>query len=359
MMKQLKSGKSNSSSPLIILIGANFKNFGGVERVTSELYTMLSKKYCVKVAVNKNEIDPDNIYLIEEDDLIQIDEYTLKGVSYFLSKITERYNDRKIVIISCWYSISVLLTIVKFKYSKIKIIASEHSDFYFATARWILMKAILYRFVNKVVVLTEKDRKIFRNLSIDATVIRNPINVDNKITKSNLKNNKIIFVGHLRKLKNVQTIVEAVNIASKQLRNESWIINIYGSGDEYRNIKNLVDYYELSDLIILEGHESNLEKIYNDAKYLILPSETECLPMVILESRLHDVIPIVSEYSASVHELVTNDDGVIFPVGDYQYLAEVLEKISENRLMFSFDNDRLTDFLPSYVLQKWEKVING
>lgn len=360
MMKQLVDGKSNLNKPVVLFIGANFKSFGGVERVTLELYKILREKFDVKVAVNKKEASKIASNDIENENIIHVDSYNLVGLSSLLKSITKDYKDRKIVIISTWYSVSVYLSLLCLKYKNIKFVASEHSDFSFSKLKWIIAKLVSYRLSDKLVVLTNKDKKIYNRWRINCDVIRNPVLFDKSLLVGEYdKINKIVYVGHFRKLKNVPLIIESINKAKESLVKYNWKVDLYGEGEDEQIIKDLIDRNHLNDLVEIHGYESKLDNIYKDAKFLVLASSTECLPMVIIESRIYNVVPIVSEYSSAVHELISNNqDGIIYPVLDGDKLATILEQVAINDFNFNFDKNNLEEYMPEYIYKKWERIIN-
>ena len=120
------------------------------------------------------------------------------------------------------------------------------------------------------------DSKLF--IIKDKLLARKNINIDN--------NFKIIFyAGGLRKLKNVDILINSVSQISKEYRLK---LLIAGSGYEENNLRSLAEEKNIMDSVIFVGRldSKKIIEYYNAADLFCLVSKNEGLPNVIVESLL-------------------------------------------------------------------------
>ena len=78
-----------------------------------------------------------------------------------------------------------------------------------------------------------------------------------------------------------------------------------GSGEEYLNLKKMIDKYSLQNKVILLGKKENPYKYLRKADMLLMCSLSEAYPLVVIESLILGIPVFTSEYS-SVTEMLKN-----------------------------------------------------
>ncbi|WP_162485059.1 glycosyltransferase family 4 protein [Carboxydothermus hydrogenoformans] len=137
------------------------------------------------------------------------------------------------------------------------------------------------------------------NLNLDsAPVIEN--STDLSLIESVLKNNyqkenTILSVGLLIKRKNPDFILEL----AKKIKTDGigFKIKLIGDGPEFAKIKNKIEKYQLTDIVILTGklsYKETLEELAK-SKIFILPSFKESFSFVLLEAKLLGNYTIATE----------------------------------------------------------------
>ncbi len=126
---------------------------------------------------------------------------------------------------------------------------------------------------------------------------------NNEFSKSNSNIIKLITVGRLAPWKNVNTIIEAVNL----LKNQDLKINliIVGSGPEDLDLKKQVNNLNLTNEVIFTGQKkySDLKEYYKSADIYIQASGYEGLPHVLLEAINFD-LAIISTPIGGTNEIL-------------------------------------------------------
>ncbi|HVH14790.1 MAG TPA: glycosyltransferase family 4 protein [Candidatus Angelobacter sp.] len=165
-------------------------------------------------------------------------------------------------------------------------------------------------------------------------------------------NNRILFVGQLRRYKGIPYLIAAV----KQLRNagRDLVLDIVGDGPDRKRILNLISKLKLQDAIFLHGNASSrkeLDMIYRRSELLVLPSvEGESFGIVLLEAAARGV-PVVASDLSGVREVVEYIGGMLVQPGNTRALANAIAKslyTNSKRAQSTIPAD-MTRFL-------WEKI---
>jgi len=113
----------------------------------------------------------------------------------------------------------------------------------------------------------------------------------------------IIFVGRLEEVKRIDRAIEALTY----LRQDETQYHLYisGEGGMKKHLESLVIEKQLTSFVTFLGHVSHAElpAYYNMADILVLPSEMEGVPMVILES-LATGLPVVASRVGGIPDLI-------------------------------------------------------
>lgn len=188
-----------------------------------------------------------------------------------------------------------------------------------------------YRNSDKFVLLSESFIEDFVNYigisqSNKLSVVHNPITTPEQ-TSFNFKEkeNIILFVGRIDKNKNVQRIIEVWQYLESKYPH--WKVQIVGDGDELKNIKKLVKYHKLKHIEFL-GFRAPME-FYKKAKILLLTSDFEGVPLVVLEAMNNGVVPIVYGSFSSIKDVITtgNNGFVISPQNGMFEVEKMVEQI--------------------------------
>jgi glycosyltransferase involved in cell wall biosynthesis len=157
-------------------------------------------------------------------------------------------------------------------------------------------------------------------------VINYGINLDN--FNNNIKQNKkkhldIIYAGRLeQEQKRVLDLIEIV----KELNNKDikYTLHIIGDGSYRQKLQK-----ELNENVIFYGRKTSDEmvKIYKNMDIILLTSEYEGLPLVLLEAMSMGVVPIVSNFKSGIDELLNNSNSRVVNIGDIQSFVNNIETL--------------------------------
>ncbi len=311
--------------------------------------------------------------------------YRMDGVNYstlFNKKIRMRYaffaavrklrkflKDNKIDIvfsIGCSPIMIVLLSAIGLK---VKVVCCEHSNLLNNMDTSIAQKLSQFtgsKYSDMFVTLTSQDRDeyikrfnlnpskiIYIHNWIDDSLINSEYNYD-------LNSKKIISVGRFMPVKGYENLVDIAKGVFSLYPDWTW--DIYGDGETYNNIKNLIDKNGIGDKLKLKGINSNIYNIYKEYAIFVLTSYYEGLPMVLLEAKASN-LPIVSfDCPTGPREIIENgENGFLISCYDNnEMLKKICELIQKPHLREKFAQNSCNNiykFSKDKILLQWVNLI--
>ena len=208
------------------------------------------------------------------------------------------------------------------------------------------LKYLVFKYVlgsaDKIIVNSLDFKKKFKTtFKIHAECIYNPLNKNEIIKKSKIKNKfkfdkkklNIINVGRYTDQKDQLTILKAVNRIKKKIKLNLLIV---GRGVEKEKLTNFINENNLSRQVQLINFQKNPFNLIKSSDVFILSSLYEGLPNVLLESQVLKKFIISSDCPTGPREILLNGRaGFLFNVGDYIKLSNLILYYSKNRKSLS------------------------
>lgn len=220
----------------------------------------------------------------------------------------------------------------------------------------------LYCFANGCVFQTEDARAWFpKIIQRKSKIILNQVSDKFYNLNSEQKKENIVAVGRLEESKNHKLLINAFSVIAKDFPNEKLII--YGDGSLYEDLKNYSIKKGLKDRVVLRGFEDNIENKIKNSKLLVLPSNYEGLPNVVMEAMTIGIPVIATDCPCGGPRMLIehNKNGILVPVGDSVSLAKELNRLlkdDELRKEISLNaRDRAKDFEPSKIFKVWNEYV--
>lgn len=194
---------------------------------------------------------------------------------------------------------------------------------------------------NKLIALSNNlIKNLPKLLKSKALIIPNyivtPENIEQKnAPKVNSQTLRIAFAGSLIPVKGLEHLLEIADL----LKDQPIQINIYGDfikegNQSYKNkIIRTINSKGLNQKLSFFGWVEDVETIYSDNDVLILTSNSEGLPRVVLEAMAFKK-PIVTFKVGGVEDLVKNNiNGFVLKHGDYESFAKKLVMLLNDKNM--------------------------
>jgi glycosyltransferase involved in cell wall biosynthesis len=235
-----------------------------------------------------------------------------------------------------------------------------------STTTWIyaLSTSIFYQISNKIVTVSnavqDDIRKCTIGLSNKMTTIYSPIIPPHYTTKKLNKSNSrvkplIIFVGRLEREKNPEFLVRAFALFLSRMDADLLFV---GNGVLRSSLEDLCVELKIKNKVRFLGYVTRPYEIMINADLLILSSDFEGLPTVVVEA-LYCGLPIVStDCFGGVRELLLDGKyGTLVPVNDTVAFANAMEFELKNKRSLAIQKLAAQRFLPSIVFEKFVLLI--
>lgn len=120
-------------------------------------------------------------------------------------------------------------------------------------------------------------------------------------------------------------------LAQEKWRQRNIELSFYGKGANEDGLRELVDYFDLSDMVHFKGHVPDVRSIWKENQALVLPSRNEGLPLVTIEAMMCGRVPIVTDIGGHTDIIEDNVTGFIAGCATEKSIDEALERAWQRR----------------------------
>ena len=376
-----------------ILFKSGSTMMGGLEKVQIEYINFLVKqeKYQIKIVIeNDNGRDnslekyinsnvtylKDYNYILEIKNLRENRKKSLwSRIKYNLAITKEKkYADNKFLQIYKEYKPDI---VIDFDSSLTKIIDKLNSSknlvwIHSSIKNWKKKKSKIDRFVDriskysKIICICKEMKEDLINLKNElknkVDFLYNPINFDRIKKLSNedfseedkklLKDKFLLSIARLDCVpKDFETLFKAYEIAKKDGYDGK--LYIIGDGPDKDKVEKLKEANLYKEDILLLGRKENPYNWLKKADKLILSSRYEGFAIVLLEGLCLGKNVIASDCKTGPNEILANNRGLLFKVGDYSTLAKyIISEKNKEELEFS-----LEEFERNRIFEKFLEIL--
>jgi glycosyltransferase involved in cell wall biosynthesis len=164
--------------------------------------------------------------------------------------------------------------------------------------------------------------------------------VESKIKLNKTKNFHVLFVGRLTEQKGIDVLVNTIRLLSREPNFTVYKFRIAGAGDSdlMKKIEDLSNSYDNIEYFNHVAH-NNINKLYDWADCVIIPSRYETLCMVAIEAGLHGKISLASNIPGPTETIVNNETGFLLPLDANKFS----EKLKEIHLLKTNNQERFNN----------------
>lgn len=232
---------------------------------------------------------------------------------------------------------------IKIFFPRKKIALFSHGSFYnifnhirFDKAKNILIKSLLKAYLDWVIKkssvvfsLDKKTSEYYSKMNKNVYTVTNSIDINKFGVSADLeKTQKAVFVGRLSSNKQVDSIIKAMNLVTDIQ------LDIFGEGEEYENLKRIIDALNIKHKISLNGAIDNdrLCGILYNYDILIINSIVEGMPMVILEA-LASGLAIITTKAGAIEDIIIEGENGYFTDGSPKGIAKAFEDLRSSDIV--------------------------
>lgn len=186
-------------------------------------------------------------------------------------------------------------------------------------------------------------------------IIYNPVSPKDKVISWSKDNHlKLIYVGRvlLNGQKNLKELFDALNLVKKY----SIDLEVYGDG-EINICKDYITNINLHQNIYWHGWMNDPWNSIKSADALVLTSKYEGFPMTLLESISYGVPIISANCPTGPNDLVKNDNGYLYKMGDVRGLAEIISSFDKKTFNRKIIKDTSKQFYTNTFLKRFWNYI--
>ena len=210
----------------------------------------------------------------------------------------------------------------------IPVICYDHTSFGRDMGRFInWIRYNLYGKADKLIILTEKDKRLLGDKFPRKEVIYNPLTYP--IVRYNGKRRKtVLCVGRIDSwdIKGFDRIIEIWSHLARKF--PDWMLQIAGSGTPQKEMEviQMVKNAGVENSVEFLGQIYDMPSLYSHTSIFALPSRIEGFPMVLLEAMSQGCVCCAFELGGAVNEMMSSTSGAIVKDGDIDLFEKELEK---------------------------------
>jgi len=281
--------------------------YAGVASVVRNLTRFKSDRYVVKVILLHNLLNYNKRRIKDEflaDEMVRITYHPKWDSAYRVYLKLKKYIDKHSVIVPNCGEIDLLaISFIRFKIPVCYLMHGDYKHYY---------NVLNEKFKNISSIITVSDflyhkiSKLTQLESIKISSLKFPvpsIDMQEKLFLDKTKI-KLIFIGSLLKAKGIYHFKEILE--DLEIKNINYEFTIVGSGVEEFRLREELNIYKK---VLFLGDKENKEvlKLLQKQDVILLPSEREGLPVVIVEAMKSGVVPITTNLQSGIPELIDHD----------------------------------------------------
>lgn len=358
----------------IIILIDQLHSHGGIEKLVAEKANYWSGVFGYEVKIISTE-QGNNPFVYELSEQVKFQDLGIdyyRGISFFhpknLGKLFKNFLQIKkiiktenpdFILVASHIPMTYLLPYLK---TNAKIIKEFHFSKFNQPQNFKekLFNSIEGKY-DYLVVLSQEEAGFYE--SNNTVVIPNPVQLpDFRIHKISERENVAAAVLRFAPVKQLEKMVTIWERFSKS--QSDWKLYLYGAkeGDYFEKIQKLVADKNLENSILFKGKTNDVASELNNAKLLLMTSEQECFPMVILEAHACGVPVVAFDAPTGPRNIIHHTkDGILIGYDDEIEFIEILEDLALNQEKIQFLSDGALQNAKNYehhqVMNLWKSLI--
>ena len=349
----------------------NLNNAGGTERVSTSVANALAEKGYNVLMLNLCEGDKPFFDLASNIKNSQLYPKLVSFSKQYLqtvSKLRKFLKDNKVDTLIVVESMLSLFSLPARIGLNIHHITWEHFTYNVTLGKKgrALSRYLSRLFSNKIVTLTEADKKIWENKTLgkaEIIAIANPSPYPISQHTPSQANKTVLAVGRLTYHKGFDLLIQAWKLVKNEPHFSEWKLNIVGEGEDKKSLEKIIIDLGLSFSINLFPFSNTLSEYYKSSSIYALSSRFEGLGMVLIEAQSFGLPAVSFDCDFGPREIIEhNKSGFLCNPEDISDLAlklKALMSLSEQEYngMVSYAKKSVGKFSLDKIIDKWEEIV--
>ena len=178
--------------------------------------------------------------------------------------------------------------------------------------------------------------------------------------QSKLDEKNIITISRLDYGKRNDEIIKAFS----KIKEKDWKLYIIGDGKEFNNLNKLINDLNMNERITLTGYKNKeeIEEYMLKSSLFLMASETEGLPMVLLEAMSYGIPCIAYEVASGVNDIIDNNKNgyIIKNRNEEEYIEKIEKVINDSKLRNELGieaKNKVNEFSKEKIVKIWKKIL--
>lgn len=191
-----------------------------------------------------------------------------------------------------------------------------------------ILRRFLFKNLNQVVILTNRDLEKYKKINQNTTVIYNFTNMEFR-KSPNFQNNQFLFVGRLSKQKGFSDLCKIIKKFCKI--NDDWNFRIIGNGEYKTDFEKFIKSKNLESRINWSLVSDDIQTEMENSSCVLMTSNFEGLPMVLIEAAVCALPAISYDTPTGPSDIISNSkDGFIVPLRNQKFFIERMLQFASN-----------------------------
>jgi GalNAc-alpha-(1->4)-GalNAc-alpha-(1->3)-diNAcBac-PP-undecaprenol alpha-1,4-N-acetyl-D-galactosaminyltransferase len=221
--------------------------------------------------------------------------------------------------------------------------------------QWI--KQMSYRLADVLIVQTEGVKTVYKGFKLPIAVIKNPLPTPPKV-QIDYANRVVVSVGRLDNLKNLALVIKAF----ARVNAPNWELRIFGTGEEERNLQQLITDLGVENRVFLKGLTQNVYAELAQASIFAFGSKIEGYPNVLLEGMSAGLAVVSTDCPFGPAEIIAHEkNGLLVPNNDEKAFATALQRLIDDgnfREKLGKEAVKIAEELKiERIMDEWEKHV--
>lgn len=174
---------------------------------------------------------------------------------------------------------------------------------------------------------------------------------------------RVIAVGRLDYQKGFDRLVMAWEIVCKHDDLKDWRLDIFGQGEWQEMLQEMIDERRIQDRVGLNAPTKNITKEYGDSSMLVMSSNYEGFPMVMIEAMAMGLPVVTFDFKCGPKDIINHgENGLLVNNGDIDGLAEAMIKLMKDDGLRVEMGENAKQVVNTYseevVMKQWINLFN-